>query len=233
MAKETDIAKPVIAWLMAQHWDVYQEVCTGQASAIADIVAVQAGIAWIIEVKTSMSLALLAQANPWLASARFTSVAVPAEKPGRYRLTSSTRQFAYDLCHRMGLGVIVVRPDDGVEQTVAPRVQRAYMRGFDIRTHLREEQKTWAEAGSRVDQRWSPFQQTCRAVLEKVTTSPGLTFKQLIDGLAHHYAKDSTAHCCLRQWIHRGKVRGVECRRDGRQLRVYPSKPHPTTRRAE
>lgn len=57
---EQQVAEIVVAWLESLGADVYQEVECG--TGVADIVARIGAELWIVEVKTSLSLALLCQA---------------------------------------------------------------------------------------------------------------------------------------------------------------------------
>ena len=75
MGKEADLAKVVVSWLNEQHWDVYQEVQIHGFGGVADIVAVQGPLVWVIECKTSLSLTVMEQASVW--RVHFRSVAVP------------------------------------------------------------------------------------------------------------------------------------------------------------
>jgi hypothetical protein len=43
-------------------------------------------------------------------------------------------------------------------------------------------------------------------------------------GIKHHYSTDATAIGALKKWIEVGKVPGVRLERDGRALRLYPTK---------
>ena len=71
-ATERELAAPVVEWLSAQHFEVYQEV--ELHSRVADIVAVDGKRVWVIECKRTMSLDLLDQANRWRWLATWCSV---------------------------------------------------------------------------------------------------------------------------------------------------------------
>jgi hypothetical protein len=60
---EAEIGEAVVAWLEAQHWDVYQEVKI--YSGIADIIAVKGNLLWAIELKKSLTLKVMEQARGW------------------------------------------------------------------------------------------------------------------------------------------------------------------------
>lgn len=98
---ETQVAAPVVAWLRAGGWDVYQEVRQGAGARACDIVATQGRLIWAVEVKTRLSNAVLEQAAYWRQYAHFASVAVPM----RYDEDWVQKVFI----ERHGLGVIGVK----------------------------------------------------------------------------------------------------------------------------
>ena len=59
------MAKAVVDWLVADEWEVYQEVSIGYACSRADIVAVKNGLSWIIETKVSYGLHQLQVQTQW------------------------------------------------------------------------------------------------------------------------------------------------------------------------
>ncbi len=69
---------------------------------------------------------------------------------------------------------------------------------------------------------FTPFNRTCRDVLAVVTREPGITMKKLVDMVDHHYASDTTARNCLRNWIKWDKVPGVEIRYEKNKMFVHP-----------
>ncbi|MCI0489371.1 MAG: hypothetical protein L0229_22490 [Blastocatellia bacterium] len=108
-----------------------------------------------------------------------------------------------------------------IVETLAPKLHRkAYVER--LRAALVPERKIFAEAGNAEGKRWTPFQQTCMNVRDAVTGNPGLTIKELVDGISTHYHAPSTARSCLKKWIEAGKVKGVRIEKDGRVLRLYP-----------
>jgi hypothetical protein len=96
---EVELAEPVIGHFEDLKYDVYQEVtiCGG----CADIVAVSGKIVTIIEVKTSLTISLLHQADGWKRWANYIYIAVPYTR-------DSARHFAYKVCRDYGLGVLLV-----------------------------------------------------------------------------------------------------------------------------
>lgn len=206
---EIDIAAPVVAWLIEQGWDVYQEVSMGYADRRIDIVATHGGLVWAIECKTSLSIAVMEQAYYWKHSAHFSSIAVPRSKRSR------GSAFAERILERDGIGKISVGYGH-VYQSVAPALnRRAY--ADRIRDRLCEEQKCGLAAGSSGGGYETPFRQTSRALARIVEERPGISLRDAIDAIRHHYASDVTARSVLRQRIESGLVPGVRILREGRK----------------
>lgn len=216
---EQDLAAVVVAWLEALGADVYQEVeCVG---GVADIVAVVRAELWIIEVKTSCSLALLVQAMERRREAHRVYIAAPHSK--------SMHQ-ACGLFRELGVGVIEVTPGyvDG-KYTEDPQVRmpvesrRWNTRPVQLRRELVPQHKTHAKAGAvGGGGRWTPFRSTCEQLRETVVRHPGITLKAAIESTKHHYRSSASAKTSLAHWIERGKVPGVEMRREHGATQLYP-----------
>ena len=213
LSTEVEIGRAVVDWLKSQHWEVYQEVQISQSGAVADLVATQGRLLWVIECKRHMGLAVIAQADQWRRNAHFVSVAVGS---------TGRRSFGAYVCRTYGIGVLTV---GNIEQTVnqvqCPKLNRhAYT--HDLRGALREPQKTFAEAGNADSLRWSPYRQTCSAVYAAVRAQPGIRLKELVAAVEHHYSSNTVARSCLAHWIECGKVPGVRAQHEGSALRIYP-----------
>lgn len=141
MTAEQALAQHVIDWLEAQHWDVYQEVpLHGGGSKTADIVAVRNGLVWVIECKTTLSLAVMAQASSW--NVHLRSIAVPWAKRGY-----DERNTAERICRNfLQVGVLYVHEPDrysGVsrveESTRAILLRHNHRFAIDLRDRLKPE----------------------------------------------------------------------------------------------
>lgn len=219
--KETEVAAPVVAWLQKQGWDVYQEVENGN---VADIVArmplkYRDDLIWVIETKTTLSLALLDQAIAWTPWAHLVSVAVPAPKTMR----RGTRAINLVLQHYK-LGFIEVdtfsgyKPVREVETPGLHRIVKCHVRNWD--RALVEEQKTYCPAGTQGGH-WTPFKGTCKRLRGYVEKHPGCLMKEAVEGIRHHYQTEASAIGSLRYLVQDGVVPGVRFERDGRKIRLY------------
>jgi len=222
-ASEQKVAAIVVEWLEALGADVYQEVEV--AGGVADIVARVHAEIWIIEVKTSCSLALLYQAMERRRLAHRVYMAFPATK----RMRGATA-----LCGELGLGLLRVAAGYTFgTHTEDPRVsmeaesRRWNRRPVELAKDLKPEHKTHAKAGAiGAGGRWTPFRETCEELLRTVKAQPGIALKAAIESTKHHYRSNASAKSSLAHWLERGKVPGIETRRSHGThgtLQLYPS----------
>lgn len=215
---ESDYGAVVVAYLQALGAEVFQEVDV--PGGVADIVArVQAEL-WIIEVKTSLSLALLIQA---MERRRLAHRVILAAPPSR-----NARDVA-GICAELGVGLWLV--STGYESWDPPWVReevpsrRWNARPVALAGKLREEHKTHAQAGAvGGGGRWTPFRGTCEALAEAARRTPGIALKAAIGEIKHHYRSASSARSSLATWLRQGKVPGVVMR-DGA---LFPAEPEET-----
>jgi len=190
-----------VRWLEDSRWDVYQEVACGPG--VADIVAVQGALIWVIEVKKALSLAVLEQAWEWRRYAPLISVATPntdRRKEGR--------RFAEWALYQMGVGAFTVDVYDEVQERIPASLLRAPVLADRLRAALNPAQKTFAPAGSR-GKHWTPFHGTCHMLKAYLTSSGPQPLKTVLDNIQTHYRSRSTARACLTRWIRAGIVEGV------------------------
>ncbi len=222
--KETEIAKPLIRWLEAQLWDVYQEVQIEWGGRIADIVGVRKGIVWVLELKTSLTASVVEQALYWRYNSHYASVVTPP----RYR-GAKGRWVLEDYMRWKGLGWAVASSDtcggkryhDNVTEHIAPKLHRkAHVER--LRESLDEAHKTFAEAGSSNGKRWTPFQATAKEVRRLVKENPGCTLKFLVENCKHHYATAASFKSAIPKYIMSEVIDGVVADYQGRKLVFYP-----------
>ena len=199
---ETTLGPPVIAYLQAADWTVYQEVL--RRGSRADLVATKGPLVWVLELKTSLSLALIEQCEAWVGKASYVSAVVPCGCGG---------SFTDKILRGFGIGLLRVRSDWLPAQVepcgfVQPRLCRRPGIAGEWAKHLYEEQKTFCEAGSQSGA-WSPWKATCHAMHAFVLENQGCTMKQAIEGIRHHYRTQSTAISSMRQWVQAGRVPGL------------------------
>lgn len=195
---ESDLAAKVVAYLEAQHWDIYQEVNFGSGGAIADIVAVRAGYLWIIECKTSLTFTVLEQANHW--RSHYRSVAIPLTR------NTSGRGTAYHIANKfLKLGILEVGNDDRygdfVKEIFEPPLMREYHKHAKwMISELKPKHKTMLAAGSKGGGYWTPYKATMESVRRYIRLHPGCSLKEIVDGINnYHYANRDSAMGCIRK----------------------------------
>jgi hypothetical protein len=212
---ETQLAAAVVAHFRSiPGATVYQEVEYGGPRA--DIVARVGRVLHVVECKVSFGVDVLEQAARWRTDAHLVSIATPFRD--HYQ---DPQPFRRGLVESLGLGWLGVSVSEGWldvpdEWKTREVVRPAFRRRVDPRLAetLAPEHETFVAAGTASGTYWSPWRATCKALAKYVAEHPGCTVKAAVAGIAHHYARDTTARSALAHWVHAGKVAGVE-RRDG------------------
>jgi len=215
---EAELAKIVVDWLNLEKWEVYQEVSYGWGRPVIDIVAVRGQITWAIEVKKSLSLALIEQAHKHLYQANYVSITVPdtsREVKGHF--------IAGRMLNHWGIGILKISRRGILREEAEARLHRTH-KGLNLRRLLNESQKTFAEAGNSEGKHWSPFQETVRCLKAFVESHPGCLLKDAVESINHHYASTAGAKTSLVQWIRTGVIKGICLEKEGRYLKLYLSK---------
>jgi len=232
--RESDLGPPVVEWLREQGYDVYQEVEMHQGGPRADIVGVRGQVLFVVELKKSLSLDVIAQAAYWRRYAHFAAVAVPARVGkmfGRRILVTDDqgRGLAGEVLAWKGLGLLEVLPPghdghlarlgtseegvvqlgnvEGPRETMPAPLHRRIAEG--LRAALKPQQRTFAKAGNADAKRWTKFRETAARLRRYVDSHPRCTLKQAIGGISHHYASDASARGALVRLLREGVVKGV------------------------
>jgi hypothetical protein len=212
---EAEMAEKVVAWLEADQWDVYQEVQLQTGGRVADIVATRGPLIMIVECKLSCGLDILEQLHEWEGDAHYIVGATP-----------STPNRMFDLVlQRFNYGRIVVNSFSGVVQHRYGQFWRRPPGADRLRRSLTPDHKTFAKAGNADCSRFTPYQSTCKKLLEIVTANPGIAIKQIMAQLKgfHHYASDSSARGSLLKWARAGSIKGVRVETIGRNIFFHPT----------
>ena len=218
---EAELAAVIVHWLTELKWDVYQEVQLHRGSAVADIVAVQNRIVWVVETKRALTLDVLEQALGWYHYAHYISVGVPH---GKHRAKSLwDNGLIRDIFQWKHVGALMAHQDGTVLETIHPHLNRRAL-AHKFRAAVTPEHKTFSAAGAAHSAHWSPFQATCQQVREYVEKHPGATLMETMNNVKHHYASTSTARSCLAKWGEKGIIKGVEFRMEGKAWKLYPKK---------
>jgi len=216
---ETKLAEVIIQYLKEMGWEVYQEVQISSYGKIADIVARQGNLIWILECKLSLSLTLIGQAKNWLRYGHYVSIVTPTKR------SSTSYYIAEDILEHYGIGHFQVsnygyNEELSISQRISPKLNRKAMANYIVR-YLTDKQKSWAKAGNSYGLRYTPFQDTKDQLIRVVKDNPGITMKEIIKDINHHYSSDASAKGSLLQWINKGVIKEVRVKRDGKKYRFY------------
>lgn len=216
MNAEQKVAASIVEWLTAEGWEVYQEVEIPGGGRV-DIVAVKAPLRWAIEVKTSLTLTVLEQAERNLAYFHLSSYAVPAPAKLPHGTPKGWR-FAHDLAKRFGFGALRVLPESprrngNILEDVPPRLIRR-----PGKVLLHEGQKTAVQAGAAGGGYWTPFRNTAQLLVAEALRKPGIELRTAVKIISHHYSSNPGACRQLAQMIRQRVITDV--RLD--QGKLYP-----------
>lgn len=211
---EIEVAEIIIPYLKEMGWEVYQEVEIHHHGGIADIVATQGNLVWVLECKRTLSLSLMAQAEGWKKLAHYVSIVVPMKK----RWTS--QRLLERILDYLGIGCYMVSKPDIISEFAPVKLNRK-ANSDRIRKNLTELHKTWAKAGNARGSRYTPFQHTKDNLIHEVKKHPGITIKELILSIDHHYNSEASAKGSILQWIHKGVIKELELKHEGRGYKVY------------
>lgn len=215
-----------VRWQLVTGWELFQEVKL--RGSVADLVAVErggAGRVWVLEGKLSRGFAVFEQASAWTPHAHLVSVVTPVQSRGP-RLAPVT------LARAMGLGILEVGRDGTVRELVPPPLRRRPPAVDKLRAVLADAHSSgdYAEAGAQQGTRFTPWVRTCRNLSDYVSQHPGEFLADAMRAVRHHYGSSSAAMSALTGWLRAGRVRGVELRKEGGRLRLYPAPDRPTWR---
>lgn len=218
--KESELASAFIPWIESSGWDVYQEVQMYRQDNVADLVLRRGVVIWVIEMKTSLSLDLMGQAEAWKYYSNYTSVIVPNRKSFRIGRASN---YAKHVLERDGIGLITIgKGFDGsfvIEERIRPEFRRHNVaKRWEF---LHEGYKVSGEAGNSDGERWTAFRQTCWNLWSFLDKNPGATLDNILKEVNHHYHTTSTAKQCILKWISRKIIRGVRVDENHRPYRFY------------
>lgn len=217
-ASESELALVVRDYWRDLGFETFPEVAGGVTCARPDIVAVRGPLVVWVETKLSWSLDLLRQGLDARRYAHRVYVAAPA--PSSLRRSPWVFQEA---ARSFGIGVLEVTPaPDGAREKV-PAAWNRDPYGIDKLRAACAPETRCVEPGQAGGGYYTPFKGTMRAVREYVTEHPGATTREVVDGVAHHYASDSSARSCLPSYASNGVLakHGIRIDRTAKPWRWY------------
>lgn len=207
--KETEIAAAVVAWLTAEGFEVYQEVEV--RPGILDIAARRRPVVWAIETKVRLNYEVIAQAERWVPHVHRAVVACPCHWP--------LHPYDQALFDRLGLGLVSVHGGDGARLECVHRIDARLNVHSDgaVARALREEHKTYSQAGQSGGPRWTRWKSLCKDFRAYVRDHPGCTAREAVLGMQAKAAKFGqagrygAAASSLLRGVKGGYVPGVRC----------------------
>jgi hypothetical protein len=221
---EVELAKKIIEWLELNGWEVFQEVRKEWGQPIADIVARKDGVIWVIETKTSFTLDVMEQADYWKGRANMVSIGIPSGTTRGHK----DHAFRTKVCELLGIGILTLDHEYDTRYSYHPSGIREKLQPFKVISAynwdkiLKPEHKDYCEAGATSAQhRFTPFRSTVDQLIVVVRDNPGITLKDAIVLIKHHYQKNATAVACLTKFICNGVIKEIEVRFEDRKSKLY------------
>ncbi len=196
---EKELCKALIQYLKDFPYEIYQEV--SHMYGRADIVAKSGQILLGIEAKTTLSMAVLEQAIRSRELFHYAYIYVP-------RSRNTGRGLAERICKQYGIGIFTCYQQGTtfiVKEELKARLNRKALTKY---VPLHEQQKDFSEAGNNTGRYWSPFKDTCRQLINLVTSQPGLCmpYGDALKKIDHHYSSLGSAKSSLKLWIGIGEL---------------------------
>jgi hypothetical protein len=216
------LSETVIADAVRQHfadlgWTLYFEVSLFGLAGRPDIVGVRGPLTLIVECKTSLSLALLAQVAQQRGRAHYVYAASP------YSRSSAAMDYLRDrgIGWVSTSGISAVGEWGACTEHLAPRFNRRVVATW--RDKLEPEHQTYCAPGSAGGGYWTPYAKTCREIQSflrgRLNQRPPVevaTTKEVMAGIRHHYRSNATAASALLGWAVAEKIKGVRVEKVGK-----------------
>lgn len=193
--KETDMFLPIKNYFLEKDCEVFSEVLSEHSSRRADVVVRQDKIITVIEMKTTLSMDLLEQANRWLYKANYVYIAIPHPKDGHIN------EYARKCLRRDGIGILTVDfryakyymssiEEMGILVPVTeisnPKLFRRVKTNWD--KCLTEEHKNTLIGGSKGGGYITPYSTTISAVKRCLKYHPeGVSLNDIVQKVQTHY----------------------------------------------
>lgn len=220
---ETALGPPIKTWLEERGWTVYQEVELHTQGKRADIVGEKGSHLFVVELKKSMGLDVIAQAVHWRPYAHHVAVAVPVKMVkmfGRRHADhgDDARKLAGQVLEWKCLGLFeverhVYRISGGTEERLEVHERRIAPFKQDVREGLQKrlvpERKDFAEAGNADAKRWTSFKATCEKLRKYVECNGPCELSVAIKDIQHHYSNNASARAALIGMFRKGVIKGL------------------------
>lgn len=217
----------LVPWLEDQGWEVFPEVESYPQGPVADLVAVRDEKVWVIEMKKSISLDLLTQAERWKDQTHAVSICtlVKNNQSSRTPRYWRVRSFVEKTLGFHGIGWLSVSCSDSFHTRpvteLVPPVFADTIAFNHLQKILNDGHKRMGIAGSAKAERWSPFKQTVENLKTYLLEHPGATYNEILDQVDHHWASRGTARQCLMKYLRKGVIQGIMVDETQKSHRLY------------
>ena len=213
--KETEVAKIIYNFWENQGYDVYPEAQMRYGKGRADIAGVKKNKLMVTEVKTSLSLKLLEQADEWLKTkaVNFIYVAVPSRK---------ITNFIKDICKWKGFGLVTVyRPSATAKivikaKDLSPSTAKLSAMINSLHPDMKNYQPGTMSGYS------TPYNRTINKVEKYIIQNPGSFVTEVIDNIDHHYATRKSGCSSLIKAIKNFEQARLSVKKRNGRYRIYP-----------
>lgn len=220
---EEKMAEEVIGWLRNKGYEVWEEVQPKANSSYADIVAQKDDELVIIECKLSYGASVISDAMNWIGWADRIAIAYPQRswRDRRIRRAYKALVGIYDIeeweVHK--------RTRENSNSYVFIKQEKMHsdpsMKNYILES-LKPEHKEWAKAGSKDATRVTDFNITKYHLIEYVKEHQGVTLKDAVPHIGHHYASDESAYGSLAKYLEKGDIiKEINIQGTGRYMKLF------------
>lgn len=198
--KESEMGQWLIEWLQKNHpeWDIYQEIRPSKyaGSPVADLVLInEADEVWVIELKKSLGLNVIRQAENWRVSYRSIAVFLPKSTQAR----DNADWWLVKIYALFKIGSFVFA-DYGIRERLPPKLleDSPFQNQRFLEICRSGKTKGYANAGQQSGGHWTPYKETMKQVRLYIQIHPGCGVGDIVNALGKlHYSSVHSARTNL------------------------------------
>lgn len=195
-SSEKELAQVVVNYLKQEKWTVYPELCNIDIVAtFFDDNSINKTKIIGIECKKNFNLKVLSQAYDRRNLVDEMYIAVPE----KYDMEHF---FGTKVAEKFNIGVFSVSKNhysSNARLMFKPISNDRKVQNID--KLLDPKAETYAEAGSAGGRQWTGFRKTVGIITDYVKEHPGISLKEILKNIKHHYKTNNSAYCNLKKLI--------------------------------
>ncbi len=177
-------------------WDVYPEVTVYAYGKRVDILGIRDNNTIAVEMKTTLSFDLVAQAVYWKNFCNYVYIAIPEwskNRYGGYKPKSDGRHYAEELLMKENIGMLEIsRTNLTAGESIPSKRKEVIYPVKDWERVITEYHKDAIPGGSRAGGHITVYRVTILKIKEFLKTRPnGATIKEILENVETHYSKQS------------------------------------------